>query len=400
MVVSDFEIQRTRDGQAIHDTRYRLQITNLEEQEIEFILESHITPPEGISAPFGYLQAALQDSISWASSPHGTLRAEGPVYVLSLPFRIGPQLSATYELNTRTVDDTVLRGFTVLRVPTKRRQGGLSRWSLGVAQLDHPVRVLLDASRHEFRDGFSGYVQDLEGRSVYRTTVGDWASARAIAISSGRAENEIPPEEFSIGSISKFEEHIHRSDADASAFRGAQLLPLTERIPALLDLLGAVKSDAASVRTLNTILQEIGTDVRLCPPDPAQFITPQTEQLERDILTAINAHREGQLRTALALDPACASAAREHSIDMAADRVPLGHDGLDERFAKASAGGRSPVGETTAAEFTVGTEVVNGWLNDPSPLYKAIIEGPATVAGVGVARSPAGTNFITAIFAI
>ena len=132
----------------------------------------------------------------------------------------------------------------------------------------------------------------------------------------------------------------------------------------------------------------------------AGLVTSQTQQLERDIFALVNEHRTTLQLPAFLPDDVCTIEAQAHSINMAAGRTPLGHEGFEERIARIAAGahpgGGGQAGENTAAGQTTADAVVQGWLSQAD--FKRNIEGNSRISGVGVARSTAGTNFFTQIY--
>ena len=127
------------------------------------------------------------------------------------------------------------------------------------------------------------------------------------------------------------------------------------------------------------------------------LVIPETQQLEQDILVLVNQHRTTLQLPVLISNDTCVAEARSHSFDMASGRVPLGHDGFEERISRIDAAtNRSGGAENTAAGFKTATEVVQAWLSQGN--YATAIEGPYALTGVGVARAGDGTSFFTHIF--
>lgn len=111
-----------------------------------------------------------------------------------------------------------------------------------------------------------------------------------------------------------------------------------------------------------------------------------TEILVRDIYHLVNAHRKAVGLRPLAYNKKIETVAMKHSRDMAASRVPFGHEGFDKRSAwlikKIAA---REVGENVArasVSMTAKT-IVEGWLNSPGHLKN--IEGDYTDTGIGIA---------------
>jgi uncharacterized protein YkwD len=128
---------------------------------------------------------------------------------------------------------------------------------------------------------------------------------------------------------------------------------------------------------------------------------PDFRDLEQYVARLVNAYRSRRGMHSLRYDTLVAAIARAHSREMAAGRVPLGHEGFDER---ANAVERveqfTEMAENVALndygrDRTVAV-AMRGWLARPHHLEN--IEGPYTVTGVGVARARDGTFFYTEIF--
>ncbi len=127
----------------------------------------------------------------------------------------------------------------------------------------------------------------------------------------------------------------------------------------------------------------------------------QFRDLERQVVRLVNEHRVARRLSRLSYDTSVAAIARVHSVAMARRRVPLGHDGFEERVAAVErvrpflrvaenvALNDHPVARTAAV-------ALRGWLRSPHHLEN--IEGRFDVTGVGVARAPDGTYFFTQLF--
>ena len=190
MIVSNFVLSLSDRASSLLDVRYSLQISNLEQQAIDFIIESHVSPPEGEPSPVHYVSNSIRARFnSAAAAPISSFR-QGNVVLVRHYLGVGARLSALFELRTEDSFGRLLKGFIVLRVPPVR--SGQSR-SFPLPQIDRPVRVLLHARREEVRWS-ELYARDLEDRYVVRVPTGLHSSSEAVAISTGRAENEITPE--------------------------------------------------------------------------------------------------------------------------------------------------------------------------------------------------------------
>jgi uncharacterized protein YkwD len=161
--------------------------------------------------------------------------------------------------------------------------------------------------------------------------------------------------------------------------------------------LAAVLAVTTEVIVVTTLIPSQFQDAGANSADAA-LVTSETQQLERDIFALVNQHRMALQLPAFLPDDVCANEARAHSVNMAAGRTPLGHEGFQERISRIAAhgGGGNQAGENTAAAQTTAVAIVQGWLSEPD--FKRNIEGGSRISGVGVARSNAGTNFFTQIY--
>ena len=145
--------------------------------------------------------------------------------------------------------------------------------------------------------------------------------------------------------------------------------------------------------------------VLACAASPArrERAAPGAEfpNLERQVARLVNEHRATRRLSRLAFDTGLATMARTHSGAMAARRVPLGHDGFEERaelvgqvlpflrIAENVALNDYPVARTTAV-------ALRGWLRSAHHLEN--IEGSYNVTGVGIVRAKDGTFYYTQLF--
>jgi uncharacterized protein YkwD len=138
-------------------------------------------------------------------------------------------------------------------------------------------------------------------------------------------------------------------------------------------------------------------------PGPRKRPAPTSEfrDLERQVARLVNDHRAGRRLSRLTHDTAVAAIARAHSVAMAERRVPMGHEGFEERaaavelirpFAKIA----ENVALNNYAVARTATVALQGWLSSPHHLEH--IEGRFDVMGVGVARAEDGTFYYTQLF--
>jgi uncharacterized protein YkwD len=134
---------------------------------------------------------------------------------------------------------------------------------------------------------------------------------------------------------------------------------------------------------------------------PSRAPAPEFAGLERDVARRVNAYRTGRQLPALSYDTAVAAIARAHSRDMAAHRVPMGHDGfkqrldLVDRFLPLEAFAENVALNDYSAQSTVRVAVA-GWLASAHHLEN--IEGKYHVTGVGIVRARDGTFYYTQLF--
>ena len=138
-------------------------------------------------------------------------------------------------------------------------------------------------------------------------------------------------------------------------------------------------------------------------PAPQKRAAPTSEfrDLERQVARLVNEHRATRRLSRLTHDTAVAAIARAHSVAMAEHRVPMGHDGFEERaaaverilpFAKIA----ENVALNDYAVARTATVALQGWLRSAHHLEN--IEGRFDVTGVGVARAEDGTFYYTQLF--
>lgn len=129
---------------------------------------------------------------------------------------------------------------------------------------------------------------------------------------------------------------------------------------------------------------------------------PALGQLEREMVDAVNRYRVSIGLNPLKANETIAEQARLHSKRMAADKVPLAHDGAEERTAKI---GETIPWQSTSENVAFSTKrtdlidfVLDRWI--VSPGHRKNIEGEFNLTGIGVALSPDGRYFFTQIFVL
>ncbi len=128
---------------------------------------------------------------------------------------------------------------------------------------------------------------------------------------------------------------------------------------------------------------------------------PAARTLESRTFKLVNDHRRSLGLAPLAYDARIAAVARRHSRDMAAGRIPPGHEGFDGRQHEISKmirlkGIAENVGINNYPLSRTVRAAVTGWLESRG--HKANIEGRYDVTGVGIVRDTRGTYFYTQIF--
>jgi len=120
--------------------------------------------------------------------------------------------------------------------------------------------------------------------------------------------------------------------------------------------------------------------------------------MNADIINLVNEIRATKHLPPLKVLYAASIEAARHSQDMAAKRVPFGHDGFKERAIVLAneLKGSSATGENVAYGKMTAKEVITAWLQ--SPAHRANIEGNFTYTGVGVAKDNRGVIYYTELF--
>jgi hypothetical protein len=266
MIISNFEVSVGASlGKTNLRTNFQLQITNLEDKEIQFVVETHVAKTQDGKPPLDLLSPRLLYNPSTYSALTAAWHGAGPVWIDSHPFTLGARLSTIFELAPRTLfandsKNQTLIGHVALRVPPVRQ---LARFAVS-AQCASPVRVLLSASRIDCRDSFMNYVQDMDGAVVGKSSGNDLFSSQSIELSSGKAENEIQCEGLTINNLLEAAAVLH-GERGESFPAGALLLPENERLAVLVDLLAAISREEHDLAALNDLLAETSALVRIRP---------------------------------------------------------------------------------------------------------------------------------------
>ena len=123
--------------------------------------------------------------------------------------------------------------------------------------------------------------------------------------------------------------------------------------------------------------------------------------LEDEVISRVNAYRRSQGLPLLVEDDFIAAIAREHSVQMAAGRRPLGHDGFNRRAdAINEQTGAQSVSENVSYNnypaSAAAERVVTGWIRSPGHHQNMI--GDYDRMGTGAARSRDGAWYVTQIY--
>lgn len=130
----------------------------------------------------------------------------------------------------------------------------------------------------------------------------------------------------------------------------------------------------------------------------ATQIRAQTGSMESEIIALVNKNRAKKDLPPLKQNDAIADAAEKHSRNMAKGKIPMGHDGFDERMGKllkelAPANGAA---ENVAMGANSAEEVVALWMKSPG--HRKNILGTYTHTGVGIVKGSDGNLYFTQIF--
>ena len=129
--------------------------------------------------------------------------------------------------------------------------------------------------------------------------------------------------------------------------------------------------------------------------------TAAAGELEASTHELVNKHRRTVRLSPLAYNARIAAVARRHSEDMAAGRVPAGHEGFEESHRDLSkiiplSGIAENVGINDYPPSETVRAAVSGWLSSRG--HRENIEGRYDLTGVGIARDARGVYYYTQIF--
>ncbi|WP_350286559.1 CAP domain-containing protein [uncultured Croceitalea sp.] len=128
----------------------------------------------------------------------------------------------------------------------------------------------------------------------------------------------------------------------------------------------------------------------------ATIETTSIPELEAQLLTIVNEHRELIGLSTLQHDPVAYEHASEHNDYMIA-RGNLSHDNFDSRASKiASETQAKEVGENVARDYDDAKAALNGWLS--SPPHKNTLENNYTHTAISVKKDGNNNIYYTQIF--
>jgi len=378
-----------------------------------------------ISSPFNF-SAIFHVAPTFGMAPSTIVEISGAVPTLTMPSVAGTLISdLTSFISPRLLSLTLptlstrLNKLIVDQVCASLGLRVLPSGSvLSVRQLDMdgngitltPALAAFGRVLSNFQPGAPDAVTRLVTLDLNPTSISTSDTANRIAQGRVTLSGPAPPGGVSIALLCDKPEAAHVDPASLAIIEGqtSGVFTVTGIGQPLMQL---QHIDATITATLAD--QTLTTSISVRPETPitpiqqlsSSFLSPQTGQFELEILQAVNQYRLGKQLQALAFDQACSTQPQSHSIDMAAGRVPLGHDGFELRsaaIASSTPGGHPPgAAEQVAAGQQTAQDVVQGWVQEklPGGTNLSPIEGAYTMAGVGAARSPAGLNYFTIIFA-
>ncbi len=278
MLVSNLILGRYTSLPKWRDSWYELQVTNLDDIEVEFEIRCSFLRDSGWADAWRYVRGAFGD-LNTQPTLTTPFRWNGKCYSGSFNALIRPRVCGLFRLRVFPPQEQQqgydrnyeVTGFVELLVP-RRRQPGL--FQLG-PQVDHNVPVLLNARKIDFR--IADYVLASD-RPVWtqwdgwqdfgRTIEGDDYSSEGIALASGKAANEIVPQGSLLTQVEQLDLQVAALRAALAGGKqddlvGARGIADEEKLAALLDLLTELDGAPRLVEAVNDLLRETGSRVRL-----------------------------------------------------------------------------------------------------------------------------------------
>lgn len=150
------------------------------------------------------------------------------------------------------------------------------------------------------------------------------------------------------------------------------------------------------MKKINFLLQlfVIASTILIVKPAIAAQASTQT-----NILALVNAYRAKESLPPLVNNSEIASAAEQHSREMAEKKIPFGHDGFSQRMHglfKEIAGANGGAENVLYADVDDAKTVVRAWLNSSG--HRKNIAGRFNLTGIGIAHDKNGRVYLTEIF--
>jgi uncharacterized protein YkwD len=122
------------------------------------------------------------------------------------------------------------------------------------------------------------------------------------------------------------------------------------------------------------------------------------KNMEEQILIYVNMHREELNLSPLVMNSIISDAAVSHSTNMATGKIPLGHDGFEERMGAIlkTLKPANAAAENVADGNLNARQVVDLWLHSPG--HRKNIEGDYNNTGIGIVKAADGKLYFTQIF--
>jgi hypothetical protein len=281
MNVSNFTIASRPDGHINRETRYMLQITNLDETAIEFSINCHIAANDGgtiwiSSFNKGMELSAYLNEVVNMNIPFSIFKNKGNDFVSSALIKIEPHHCFNFTLSKKALhikdesreeylhDDIALQGFVELSIPMASR---LSASYFNRPQTNHDVKVLLNARRDDsWNDSYKQPLHTNGLVSPWKFPVSGLYSSESITLSTGKAENTITPDgAFTLKdtALKDFQSRWQARELSAADIAGASDIDEKEKPAKLIDLLLSINNTADNVEMVNQVLSMCNAGVRL-----------------------------------------------------------------------------------------------------------------------------------------
>jgi len=145
--------------------------------------------------------------------------------------------------------------------------------------------------------------------------------------------------------------------------------------------------------------EQFFTQLFIKAPFPTNNLKEENSEsnLSDTILKLINKHRVSQYLSPLQINPHIQIIATQHAQNIAAQKIPFGHQGFEERakmlLTKLHG---SSVAENVASSQENASSIVNSWLGSSN--HRNNIEGDFNLTGIGIAKSENQKMFYCQIF--